>query len=104
MRKSYLSLIGLLLGLAGMIFLVSSNAVAEAGSVDALLPESMKGATFVGTETCASCHEKQNDEFKLSTHARIAVEGETEGWPRAARCATARGVFTPKMAAAGDDD
>lgn len=79
MRKSYLSLTGLLLGLAGIFFFASSNAVAEAGSVDALLPDSMKGATFVGTETCATCHEKQHEEFKLSTHSRIAVEGETEG-------------------------
>jgi predicted CXXCH cytochrome family protein len=79
MRKLHLSFIGLLLGLAGMIFVAGGNAAAQGGGVDALLPDSMKGATFVGTETCASCHEKQNDEFKLSTHARIAVEGETEG-------------------------
>src|SRR3990167_11264 len=38
-----------------------------------------KDAKYVGTETCATCHEKQYEEFRLSTHARIAVEGETEG-------------------------
>ena len=79
MRKSYLSFIGLLVGLAGMICFAGGDVGAEVGSVDALLPDSMKGATFVGTETCATCHEKQDGEFRLSTHARIAVEGETEG-------------------------
>lgn len=79
MRKSYLSLIGFLLGLAGMIVVFSGNVWAEVGSVNALLPDSMKGATFVGTETCATCHEKQYEEFRLSTHSRIAVKSETEG-------------------------
>ena len=38
-----------------------------------------KGATYVGTETCAACHEKENKEFNLSTHARLDVQGaETE--------------------------
>lgn len=79
MRKLYWSFTGLLLGLAGMIFVASGNVAAEVGSVDALLPDSMKGATFVGTETCATCHEKQYEEFRLSTHSRIAVTDETEG-------------------------
>ena len=38
-----------------------------------------KGATYVGSEDCASCHAKQEKEFRLSTHARIAVK---EGAPK----------------------
>lgn len=36
----------------------------------------MKGATYVGTETCASCHEEAFKEYKLSTHARLEIKGE----------------------------
>lgn len=34
----------------------------------------IKGATYVGTEQCTLCHEKENKEFQLSTHARIDVK------------------------------
>ena len=88
-------------GPGGDVFLVSSNAVAEAGSVDALLPESMKGATFVGTETCATCHEKQDEEFRLSTHARIAVEGETEGVAQGCEMCHGPGSIHAENGAAG---
>lgn len=33
-----------------------------------------KGAKYVGSEDCATCHEKQEKEFKLSTHARISLK------------------------------
>ncbi len=33
---------------------------------------------FVGSETCALCHDKETKEFRLSTHARINVK-DTEG-------------------------
>ena len=33
----------------------------------------IKGAEYVGSETCSACHEKQFKEFKLSTHQRIAM-------------------------------
>ena len=35
-----------------------------------------KKAEYVGTETCASCHDKQYREFQESTHARISVPGD----------------------------
>lgn len=41
-----------------------------------------KEATYVGTETCATCHEKEFKQFKLSTHARISNdknEGTVQG-------------------------
>jgi len=31
----------------------------------------LKDAKYVGTETCATCHEEEDKEFRLSTHARI---------------------------------
>ena len=33
-----------------------------------------KGAKYVGSSDCASCHEKQEKEFRLSTHSRISVK------------------------------
>src|SRR3989338_7768857 len=33
-------------------------------------------AEYVGADTCAMCHAKQAEEFKHSTHARIAIPGE----------------------------
>ena len=33
-------------------------------------------ATYVGTETCATCHEKEFREFNLSTHSRIDIKEE----------------------------
>ena len=36
-------------------------------------------AEYVGMETCATCHAKQYEEFEHSTHARIAIPGDTTG-------------------------
>src|SRR3989338_3263730 len=33
-------------------------------------------ADYVGTESCAACHQKEFKEFQQSTHARIAIPGE----------------------------
>src|SRR3989338_6472676 len=34
----------------------------------------IKGAEYVGTETCATCHDRQFNEYKLSTHARLDIK------------------------------
>lgn len=34
----------------------------------------VEGAAYVGTETCATCHEKELKEFELSPHARLTVD------------------------------
>lgn len=68
--------------LLGMFFLAASPSRGESQQLIPNLPESMKGATYVGMDTCAACHEKQAKEFKLSTHARTDVkglEGEASG-------------------------
>ncbi len=36
----------------------------------------IKGATFVGMDTCASCHEKIVKNFKETTHSRLTVDSE----------------------------
>ncbi len=35
-----------------------------------------KGARYVGSADCESCHEKETKEYKRSTHARISIPGE----------------------------
>jgi predicted CXXCH cytochrome family protein len=63
---------------AGLFFALLC--VAIPGSAHALVaakaPDtSMKGATYVGMETCATCHEEQVRSFKLSPHARLVQKG-----------------------------
>jgi len=41
-------------------------------------PPQIKGAEFVGMETCATCHEKYVKDFKSSTHSRFAVSDENK--------------------------
>lgn len=36
----------------------------------------LKGAEYVGMDTCAACHEKEVKEFELSTHSRISIPGK----------------------------
>ena len=36
----------------------------------------MEGAKYVGSATCAACHEKELKEFKLSSHERISIPME----------------------------
>ena len=39
-------------------------------------PPEIPGATFVGSATCAECHENITKEFKTATHARLQAKGE----------------------------
>jgi len=64
--------------LLGICLLVSVGRL-HAGEYDRFLSEEAKGAEFVGSETCAACHEEAAREFKLSAHARIDVEEGLEG-------------------------
>ncbi|MFA6601136.1 MAG: cytochrome c3 family protein [Candidatus Omnitrophota bacterium] len=42
----------------------------------ALEMHNIPGATYVGSETCATCHDKEMKEFKLATHERISIPME----------------------------
>ena len=59
---------------------------ADQNKVNAILHS--KKATYVGTDTCASCHDKEYKEYKLSTHYRIFVKDDTTG---AEGCETCHG-------------
>jgi predicted CXXCH cytochrome family protein len=41
-------------------------------------PPMIPGATYVGVDACAACHEKVVKNFKHSTHSRIELPGEGE--------------------------
>ena len=56
-------------------------------------------AEYVGVETCATCHAQQFKEFQHSTHARIAVPGDTTG--HAQGCEMCHGPGSLHAAAGG---
>lgn len=66
----------LCVGLAGIILFFIFVSYALAAKMNRILPQPIPGAEYVGTETCATCHEKQSKEFELSTHAKFAVTEE----------------------------
>jgi len=81
-RKSIVGLIGGSFFLAVvMLVFITRGLYAEdiGGDIKQLLTKDMEGAEYVGTETCATCHDKQNKEFKLSAHARFTISEDTEG-------------------------
>lgn len=53
------------------VWLVILNGRAQAVVEDNSVPV-IKGAKYVGTESCIVCHDKEAKEFELSTHARIS--------------------------------
>ncbi len=55
-------------------------------------------AEYVGMETCATCHVKQYEEFKHSTHARIAVPDDAS---HAQGCETCHGPGSLHVEAGG---
>ena len=60
----------------GLLCVLKAQAevVHQAGNLSAV-----KDAKYVGTETCASCHEQQFKEFRASTHYRISIKDLPEG-------------------------
>ena len=60
-------------------------------------PAESPKAEYVGMETCATCHVKQSLEFQHSTHARIAIPGET----KAQGCETCHGPGSLHVEAGG---
>ena len=69
-KNAFILIAGIFLSL---IFIAKGGA-AEPIHLPVNLP-GMKGAEYVGTDTCATCHEKQYKEYELSTHARLDVKG-----------------------------
>lgn len=64
-----------IIGGAALLALVISCATVDRVVV---APPMIPGAKYVGMDTCATCHEKQVKDFKLTQHARIHIPGEGE--------------------------
>lgn len=63
-----------------------------------LIPPSIPGAKFVGSEACAACHEDQTRNFKTATHARLEAKGKnSEG----AGCESCHGPGSKHVDAGG---
>jgi predicted CXXCH cytochrome family protein len=58
---------------AGALILIISCSTADRVPAP---PPLIEGADYVGTETCAMCHEKMAKDFKYTGHARIQIPGE----------------------------
>jgi predicted CXXCH cytochrome family protein len=41
-----------------------------------MAPPSIPGATFIGSEACAECHEEINRDFKTADHAKLQAKGD----------------------------
>lgn len=41
-----------------------------------MAPPSIPGATFIGSESCAECHEKINRDFRTADHAKLQAKGK----------------------------
>ena len=65
------------------VLVISAGAILAAGGLiscmtvqrTVMVPPQIPGAEFVGSETCAECHENVNKHFPGATHARLMAEG-----------------------------
>ena len=62
-----------ILGAAALAVIVISCATVTRTVV---APPEIAGATFVGSATCAECHENITKGFKMATHARLQAKGD----------------------------
>ena len=61
----------------GLCALLLAGIVISCGTVDQALvaPPGIPGAKFVGTKSCAECHENLTKNFATATHARLMAKG-----------------------------
>jgi len=64
--------------IAGLVFGAAVIVIISCSTVERVMvpPPLIKGAEYVGMETCALCHEKPAKDFKHTGHARIQIPGE----------------------------
>jgi len=74
-----------------------SSVRADQNKVNGML-YSKKAATYVGTEICAQCHDKEYKEYKLSSHYRIFIKSNKNG---AEGCETCHGPGSIHVDAGG---
>lgn len=65
-----------LIALAVFVGILAGSVTASANNLGLKLPEHLKDAQYVGTETCTTCHEESHKEYQLSTHSRIELQTE----------------------------
>lgn len=85
-------------GLAGVILFFLSFSLASAARVDKIYPATVPGAEFVGGETCAMCHPKQDADFKKSAHGHFAIKEKT---PKGEGCESCHGAGSKHVDAGG---
>jgi len=66
----------LLWGAGGAVALAVILLSCSTTSRTILAPPSIPGAEFVGSEECATCHEKIVRDFRTATHARLQAKGD----------------------------
>lgn len=65
---------------AGIVLTVSVSFIISCVTVQRTVipPPLIQGAEYIGTDTCALCHEKVARDFKYTDHGRIQIIGEPE--------------------------
>lgn len=67
-----------LLWIGGASIAVTLTGLVSCGTLQhaIMAPPDIPGATFVGSETCATCHETITRDFKTADHARLKADGK----------------------------
>ncbi len=70
----------------------------------AMTPPAMPGAEYVGSETCAQCHEDESKYFNLTDHASVAIDitAEDAEAGQAEACETCHGPGSLHVEGQGD--
>ena len=68
------------------------------GSQAIIAPPGIPGATFVGSSTCAQCHEKLTRDFRTADHARLQAKGDNA---KDMGCESCHGPGSKHVAAGG---
>lgn len=98
--RRHLFLPGLLLSSALFVFAhFVVSCASPSGTVLALPPSAVPGATFVGNESCATCHDDITKTFHGNIHSRVHL-GKTEAG-KSTSCESCHGPGSKHVAAGG---
>jgi predicted CXXCH cytochrome family protein len=91
----WLAGLALLAGVGGLLFFLNSCATDRA----AVAPLTIEGASFVGDQACADCHEKITRAFPASPHARLHLDNGA--MPGQSGCESCHGPGSKHIAMGG---